>query len=916
MQTRSRPSAATVGRVWLTTATVLLAIAAGSRPAGALAGDPSPLLSTAAERTLARAEEAIAAGDMRAAIDALGRAAASGDVLVPLDPPEPRIPDSGSAEPTPRRYVAAADRAAMLAATLPPAGLTLWRSRLDPLAKQDLAAAAAMTDPIRRRAALAALVERAVTSSVGREAALALGDLELEAGRLTRARTAYEQTHPGLRRPAATELSGPPGGPLWLAIPSDWLVPAAAADRPAGVGHGDEEDDQSGGAGTADEDAADDAVATGPPLTIVAEWRDRLATRLTEAVPSGRTVVCPGGERSELVDGLARLTLVSILERRRHRAAVELAILAAVAPEATGTLAGRSGRWTDLLAEMLAAGATWPDRPPGGEAIPSDRGQSDRPVGETVGPSRLWTIDRRPAGNDPLVPRRAGRDGRPGRVRPLFTSDPYVGRRDGDEVPLPLVTGEAVVWADTGGVYAAELATGRPIWPRGVPGPDDRPGDRGDGSGGSTPGRGAVRPAAAMRIFDADELTRGFTGSVVTDGASRPAVAATAELLLARVGDRVSWYRTRGPGRPRLPETAVVSLDRRREGALAGPPLTLPDPAARFEGTPVGDGRSVWTLVRDGETDSARSTLTVVRFDVLTGRRLWRRPLVIETMPQGFAGMIGAGRLRLNEGRLTVLTQAGAIVAVDADTGRPEWAVTYPAGAIPTGRRLIADRRDSEPIWGQRREASLTVEGGRVFAAPADSPRVFAVEASTGIVLWWDALSEATAVTRLLGVARFGDGPTADERPADGPGRRGSDDDPGDDRSGGTDLGDPARPEVLVATGGRVVFFDADRGRALAVWPSLADSAPTIVGRGWLTPAGVSVPLADRIVVFGPEWLTDRRLAPRIIREIALAPYGLAGGHLAGAVTAAGRRVLVVATAETIVGLDGGLIDEPEGKGR
>ena len=56
----------------------------------------------------------------------------------------------------------------------------------------------------------------------------------------------------------------------------------------------------------------------------------------------------------------ARLVIASIMERNLERARIELEILRQVAPTATGTLAGRSGQFVELLQEMLTQASGWP----------------------------------------------------------------------------------------------------------------------------------------------------------------------------------------------------------------------------------------------------------------------------------------------------------------------------------------------------------------------------------------------------------------------------------------------------------------------------------------------------------------------------------------------------------------------------
>src|SRR5205807_510668 len=85
-------------------------------------------------------------------------------------------------------------------------------------------------------------------------------------------------------------------------------------------------------------------------------------------------------------------------------------------------------------------------------------------------------------------------------------------------------------------------------------------------------------------------------------------------------------------------------------------------------------------------------------------------------------------------------SQAGAIVALDALTGRRSWAVRYP------GRADRADEDESPP----RDLAPCVFADGRLYAAPTDSDRLFCLDPMTGHTLWE---RDQMVVIHLLGVA-------------------------------------------------------------------------------------------------------------------------------------------------------------------
>jgi outer membrane protein assembly factor BamB len=85
-------------------------------------------------------------------------------------------------------------------------------------------------------------------------------------------------------------------------------------------------------------------------------------------------------------------------------------------------------------------------------------------------------------------------------------------------------------------------------------------------------------------------------------------------------------------------------------------------------------------------------------------------------------------------------SNTGAVVALDAVTGRRAWAMQYPRSS----RRLVDANRSPDP-------SAAVAAGGRVFLAPADAEHVFALDAETGAELWESGRVEGG---QILGVAR------------------------------------------------------------------------------------------------------------------------------------------------------------------
>ena len=83
-------------------------------------------------------------------------------------------------------------------------------------------------------------------------------------------------------------------------------------------------------------------------------------------------------------------------------------------------------------------------------------------------------------------------------------------------------------------------------------------------------------------------------------------------------------------------------------------------------------------------------------------------------------------------------TDGGTVAALDAQTGRPAWEYRYPRNE----RATLPRYRDLCPPLA---------DGGRIYAAPADTDRLLCLDAFTGRLIWE---REGVEVIHLLGVAK------------------------------------------------------------------------------------------------------------------------------------------------------------------
>jgi outer membrane protein assembly factor BamB len=698
---------------------------------------------------------------------------------------------------SPLRYVSLSDACQMQLAALPAEALRLYRSRVDPVARSWYDEGIARRDG----QLLRNVVERAFASSWGDKALLALGELALESAEFTTARWCWERIVPVTRGEGR----------------------AASGEQ----GQGDAETRRRGDAETRrqgdKENAAASPLAThhsplttrpspfapqppNPPIPktpnpqIPKSPNPQIPQPPNPQIPKSpnpQIAAWPGYPDTHLDPAAirARLVLVSILEGSTARAGEELTQMTALHADARGWLGGREVGYVAALSELLGQSRLWPEPQPD-QDWPLLAGSPER---NKIAPEPIdvagvaWRVPL------PRLAEPAGSE-----IRPATPA--------ADAAPLgyhPVVVGDRVFVCDQREIRALRLATGKAVF----------------GDGGAAIYREAWEGPAAALANPADTLGTARFTMTIADGR-----------LYARMGSAVTSQPQRQPAGPTVPGS-LVALDLQAEGKLLW--KVTPEEGWALEGAPVVQGPCVWAAMRRSDL---RPQAHVACFDAATGRLRWRRFICgAETPARGVFPQSTSTLLTLAEGTLYCNTNLGAVAALSAADGRLLWVSLYPRQRRGSLLRLA-------PHWQRDLNPCLFFRG-TLLAAPADSPRLFALDAATGQILWQTG-TECEDIVDLLGVAG----------------------------------------EQLIAGGQRLYWIGLagpGRGSIRHVWPDGPDRPG--YGRGVLAGRDVLWPARQKIYVF--DQLTAQ---PR--RVIELAPLGVGGGNL----LAIGRRLLVATGTELI----------------
>jgi outer membrane protein assembly factor BamB len=401
----------------------------------------------------------------------------------------------------------------------------------------------------------------------------------------------------------------------------------------------------------------------------------------------------------------AKQIIALLLQGEVWRADRELRAFRKLHGQAAGPLAGRADKYADTLGSLLAErrklGPTWPEE----ADWPTFGGSPSRQLVLNLGPSaRPWPAG--PAWRVRLDHPEAEGEGHAAEDEPRVAPARRLAFH-------PVIAGGRVFVADARFVAAHDLASGKRLGRYDL----------------KAPGRPALAQLP-LKLPAPPDLS--YTLSVA-DGR-----------VYARLGAQLLTLPDEDG--PQVPQPGSYLVCLAFTAGAAGKPAVFKEcwaveasakKGARylFEGAPLVHGGRAYAA--ESCWSKRKLKTAVCCFDAEDGDLLWRRevcdsPDLDEEPPPRACRHL----LTLAGNAVVYCAHSGAVVSLDAVSGRRLWAVRYPRrGAGPPPRDL----------------APCVAVGSRVFVAPADSDRVYCLDAETGRVLWE---REGVAPVQVLGASQ------------------------------------------------------------------------------------------------------------------------------------------------------------------
>jgi outer membrane protein assembly factor BamB len=413
-------------------------------------------------------------------------------------------------------------------------------------------------------------------------------------------------------------------------------------------------------------------------------------------LPDGKADLTYPRSKADPAAVRARIILAMLFRGDVELATEELAAFKAAHAQARGTLAGQEGLLVDILQSYVNttpqvatagnSGDAWPML--GGSPDRSGRIASRIPAYWPAKPTWIGKLDPEPFRSGPSLPP----------ARPPFGH--------------PVIVNGQVVVTDGHRVFSFDLLSGK-------------------------------------RLIDFTPLQPPQT---TPNGPSRdtsPALTAAGDRLYLRLG--ISAIRPPNPAKMGRPgeESAIVCLMQvakadgspgLREVWRLRPPVGDGKASVIWEGAPLVAERRLWAAY--SRFEGGRLVHGIACYDPADSLVAPSRPAWVVDVSDSPVSLSTEGRTRHElltlAGRNVVFcSNDGVVTALDAATGRRTWAFRYPRS------------KKNEPVTSSE-PAPVVAVGGRVFVAPTDGERVYALDAETGQQLWESGPAEGV---QILGVA-------------------------------------------------------------------------------------------------------------------------------------------------------------------
>jgi outer membrane protein assembly factor BamB len=426
-------------------------------------------------------------------------------------------------------------------------------------------------------------------------------------------------------------------------------------------------------------------------------------------------LICPDAAM-DLARAQAKQILARLFQGDFDNAVQELQAFRKLHPGTPGTLAGCTGAYADTVQALLEQARAGP--------------MLESPDWPTFGgaPSRSRHLAAAPS-------RRAWAEGPAWRVR-LTTGEfikptahvPALTLSPGHQPAThPVIAGDRVFVADTRRVLGFHLLTGQLLFRYEMKSAKEALEPEG-------PSAGRRHGGACHTLTVADNRLYACLGTALLglgkDGA-RPWAGSSA-LICLDVGGNA----------PEQPAHAGKGLEFWRIDGH-----TLRDVPTVFEGAPLVHRDRVYVAFTG--LVGGRAQTAVACYDAASGTLRWRQDVCETSDYENRATPRRRQNLLTLAGtHIVYCSHSGAIVALDALTGKRIWGVRYPhrvarAEILGSLGQSIADEASGgEPC---------VYDGGRLFAAPADSDRVLCLDPQTGRVLW---VRDGMNVVSLLGPSK------------------------------------------------------------------------------------------------------------------------------------------------------------------